>query len=526
MTTVGGREPLVSPTVHVVGLALVFLAPGLLVSALIEWGSSTSHDEWALVIAAAICLAVGWALRSATVLGDDVRAVSVFSIVAWTWTASSVFGALPFVLGDMFTWSQWDSALFESVSGFSCTGSTVLSDIEANGRGVLMWRQMTQWYGGMGMVVLAVSVLPYLGVGGLALMTAEAPGHSSDRLAPRVSETAQRLWLVYTGITAAIALALWISPGPNLYDAVAHALATAATGGFSPYNASVGHFDSAIVELVLVAGMIVCGISFALHYRAAVGDLGVYGRSSETRTYLGILAIATAVVTVINWRQGLGSFGLSLRDGVFNVATLGTSTGFGNVRADGIGDFVLWGGAAQMVLLGLMIVGGCVGSTAGGSKVYRTLIGAKHLQREIRRLRHRQGVFPIKLGTEPVPEDIVASAFGFVILFLTLVLAGTIAVSATGADLITSTSGVISAMSNMGPGLGEAGPTSNFLVFNRPARALLMALMLIGRLEIYAVMLMFASGVRRYRRLRRGPEPARAIGALGSRRTSRGGQVS
>ncbi len=503
-----------SPTTHVVGLALLFLTPGLLIAAAIEWGSSTSHDEWPLVFSAIICAAVGGTLHRFTTLGDDVRTVSIFSIVAWTWLACSVFGALPYLFGSMFDWSQWDGALFESISGFSCTGSTVLSDIEANGRGVLMWRQLTQWYGGMGMVVLAVTVLPYLGVGGLALMTAEAPGHSSDRLAPRVSETARRLWMVYCGITAAVAAAIWALPGANLYDGVAHGLTTAATGGFSPYNSSAGHFDSAAIEAVLIVGMVICGISFTLHYRFAAGDHRSYFRSFETIAYLRILLTAFAILAVINWQQDLGAFGTVVRDSAFTTATLGSSTGFGNVRPDGIGNFVLWGGAAQIVLLVLMAVGGCVGSTSGGLKVFRLLIGTRHLGREVRRLRHPKGVFPLKLGRDAVPEDIVASAFGFLILFFGLVLGGALLVSATGTDLLTSASASISAMSNMGPGLGEAGPTANFTVFTRPGRLILAALMLIGRLEIYAVMLMFASSARRYNQGRRRLAERRSSGRV------------
>ncbi|MGI9623261.1 MAG: TrkH family potassium uptake protein [Acidimicrobiales bacterium] len=496
-------QPVESPTTHVVGLALMMLVPGMLFAAIIEWRSARSDDEWALIISAVVCLAVGASLHRSTRLGDDIRKVSVFSIVAWTWLVSSMFGALPYLLGSMFTWGEWDSALFESVSGFSCTGSTVLSDIEAHGRGVLMWRQLTQWYGGMGMVVLAVTVLPYLGVGGLALMTAEAPGHSSDRLAPRVSETARRLWLVYSGITVAVAAAIWVLPDTSLYDGVAHGLTTAATGGFSPYNDSVGHFDSFAVELVLIVGMVICGISFAIHYRFISGDRRSYLRSAETRTYLLLLLSAFAITAIINWRQGLAGFATALRDSAFTAATLGSSTGFGNVRTDGIGNFVTWGGAAQIVLLVLMVIGGCVGSTAGGSKVFRSMIGIKHLGREMRRLRHPNGVFPIKLGRDPVPEEIVASAFGFLILFFGFVVAGTLLVAATGSDVLTSASASISAMSNMGPALGEAGPTANFLVFDRPARMILAALMLIGRLEIYAVMLMLASSARHYRRAHR-----------------------
>lgn len=494
--------PVESPTLQVVGLALVFLTPGLLIAAAIEWASTTSHDEWALVVTAVIAFGVGSALRRVSRLGPDVRAVSVFSIVAWSWIACSFVGALPYVLGSMFTWGSFDGALFESISGFSCTGSTVLDDVEAHGRGVLMWRQMTQWYGGMGMVVLAVTVLPYLGVGGLALMTAEAPGHSSDRLAPRVSETARRLWIIYCGITVAVACALWAAPGPNLHDAVGHALTTAATGGFSTYNASAGHFDSLLVEVILVVGMILCGMNFALHFRVLSGDRGAWRRSADTRLYLWIIALGTAVVTALNWGQGLASFGTSLRDSSFNVVTLATSTGFGNVRPDGIGDFVLWGAASQLILLAIMVVGGCVGSTAGGAKTYRVLIGWRHVRRELRRLRHPDGVFPVKLGTQVVSESIVASALAFVGLFASIVVLGTLCVAATGAEPLTAASGVISAMSNMGPALGEAGPTSNFTEFTRPARMMLALIMLIGRLEITAVLLMFASSARALRRVR------------------------
>ncbi|MFN3217459.1 MAG: TrkH family potassium uptake protein [Acidimicrobiales bacterium] len=503
MVSTSVEGPIESPTLQVVGLALVFLTPGLLIASAIEWASTTSHDEWALLATAAIAFVVGTALRRVSRLGPDVRAVSVFSIVAWSWIACSLVGALPYVFGSMFTWSTFDSALFESISGFSCTGSTVLTDIEAHGRGVLMWRQMTQWYGGMGMVVLAVTVLPYLGVGGLALMTAEAPGHSSDRLAPRVSETARRLWTIYCGITVVVALALWAAPGPNLHDAVAHALTTAATGGFSPYNSSAGHFDSLLVELILVTGMVVCGMSFALHYRVLTGDRFAWFRAADTRLYLWTIAIATAIVTLLNWGQDLAPFGVSLRDSLFNVVTLATSTGFGNVRPDGIGDFVLWGAASQLILLGIMVVGGCVGSTAGGAKGYRVLIGWRHVRRELRRLRHPNGVFPVKLGAQVVPETIVASALAFVGLFASILIIGTLAVTATGAEPLMAASGVISAMSNMGPALGEAGPTSNFTVFERPARMILAVIMLIGRLEITAVLLMFASSARAVRDLRR-----------------------
>ena len=491
--------PREAPTVHIVGLALIFLAPGMLFAAAIEWASPTSHDEIALVLAALVSAGIGAAMRFTTSAGTDVSAASVFSIVAWSWIASSVVGALPYVFGSMFTWSQWDGALFEAASGFSCTGSTVLADIERNGRGILMWRQLTQWYGGMGVVVLAVSVLPYLGVGGLALMTAEAPGPASDRLAPRVSDTARRLWVLYAQTTLAVLIALWVLPGVDLYDATAHAFSTTATGGFSTYNASIGHFDSLAVELVLVVAMLYCGISFALHYRFLRGERRVYLRSADTLLYGAITAGAFLLATVILLDEG-AAFGHSLRDVAFTVATLGSSTGFGNVTGpDSIADFAAWPPAAQIVALALMVVGGCTGSTAGGLKTFRVYVGAKHVVREIRKLEHPRGVFPLKLGPDVVPEAIVASVLGLIGLFFGFALAGTVILAFMGVDLLPAASGAISAMSNMGPALGDAGPTSNFLVYPRPGRLVLAALMLIGRLEISAIVLMFAAALRSYR---------------------------
>ena len=508
-----------APTVHVVGLSLLFLVPGLLFALSIEWASTTSHDEFALLLTIVVAVVLGLALWLPTQPGGQIATSSVFSAVAFSWIACSVVGALPYVVGSMFEWREFDSALFEAVSGFSATGSTVLSDIESHGRGILMWRQVTQFYGGMGMVVLAVTVLPALGVGGLALMTAEAPGTASDRLAPRVTETARTLWKLYVGITAVVIALLWIIPGPSLYDAVAHALTTSSTGGFSPYNSSVGHFDSWLVEIVIVVGLFLCGMNFALHHRALRGDVGAYRRSSDTRAYIVITLGAIVVATLVNWmvdvRDTAGnlldvSFAGSLRDASFNVVTLASSGGFGNARgADSLGNYVLWAPQLQILLLLIMVIGGSVGSTAGGAKVFRAEVGFKHAIRAIRRIRHPRGVLPIKLGEQSVPADIVHRVIGFLTTFLLITGIGAMLVAATGAPVLESISASISAMSNMGPALGDAGPTSNFLVFSRPARGVLAVLMMIGRLELFAVLLMFATPARslrnaKARRQRRG----------------------
>lgn len=493
----------VAPTVHVVGLSVLMLVPGLLLAFAVEWGSSTSHDEWALLLAVIVALAVGGALWFPTSVGRSISSRGVFSAVAFSWIACSLVGAVPYVAGSMFPWRRFDDAIFEAVSGFSATGSTVLADIERNGAGILMWRQITQFYGGMGMVVLAVTVLPVLGVGGLSLMSAEAPGLTSDRLAPRVSETARMLWKIYLGITLVVIAALWIAPGPNLYDAVAHALTTTSTGGFSPYNSSVGHFDSWLVETIIVVGLFVCAVNFTLHHRALQGDFRSYARSADARLYAYITFGAVAFATMFNWLQTVRDtngdvmetgFGGALRDSTFSVVSLATSGGFGNARGpDSLGNYVLWSPPLQLVLLLVMVIGGSIGSTAGGAKVFRIQVAYSYAIRSVRRLRHPASVTPVKLGQVPVPHDVVHRVIGFLTTFLAITLLGTLLVSATGAPFKESISASISAMSNMGPALGEAGPTSNFSVFTRPARAVLAVLMMIGRLELFAVLLMFAT---------------------------------
>ena len=464
------ESPIDSPTLNMMGLALAFLSPGLFLAGMVEWFSGNSHNEWALFASAGISLNIGLTLRTLTEIPEEVKPLSMFSMVAWSWVACSLMGSLPYLWGGVFPWAKFDSALFESISGFSTSGSTVLEDIESLGKGMLLWRQLTQWYGGMGMIVLATAVLPRLGVGGLALMSAEAPGHKSDMFRATATKTAKTLWAVYLGTTLLIAVALWITPGPTLFDAITHAVSSAATGGFSTYNSSIGHFDSLAVEIIIIVSTIFCAISYTLHYRAFTQrDKSVWFRSSETRVFLGVTFTTALLVTLINAFGDLGSLPTVIRDSVFNVVALATSTGFGNVRADGVGDFVLWGASTQILLLFLMTVGGTTGSTAGGMKVFRLQIGLKALKRELRLFEHPKGIFQIKMGKEPVQERIVASALAFVALYISFVILGTVAIAALGNDLVTSASGAISAMSNMGPALCDAGPTSNYLAFSRPS---------------------------------------------------------
>lgn len=495
-----------APTIHVAGIAVLLLVPGLLLSLVIEWASSTSHEEIPLLVTAIFAAAIGITTIKTTTIKETMAPAGVFAAVGWSWVVCSVIGALPYVLGSMFAWHQFDYALFESVSGFSATGSTVLSDIEANGRGILMWRQITQFYGGMGMVVLAVTILPLLGVGGLSLISAEAPGVSTDRLSQRASATARVMWSLYLGITASIALLLWAIAGLSPYDAFAHSLTATSTGGFSPNNASLGHYDSVAAEVIIGVGILICAFSFTLHFKALRGDVRSYWRSAEARAYLALVIGAISIATLINWlgtvKDTAGNvlevgFGGALRDSFFTVATLSSCAGFGNARgADSLGNYVLWNPGLQVMLLLLMILGGSSGSTAGGAKIFRVYVGVKHAIRSIQRVRHPRMVKPLRLGEVVLSHSIERKVIGYLTVFAAITLAGTVALAATGLALVESISAVITAMSGVGPGLGALGPTESFLAVPRLGRLILCALMLIGRLELFAMLLMFAAPIR------------------------------
>jgi trk system potassium uptake protein TrkH len=292
-----------------------------------------------------------------------------------------------------------------------------------------------------------------------------------------------------------MALALLVS-GLSLFDAVSYAFTTVSTGGLTPHAASVGQFDSVLVEVVLQVGMMLGAMNFTLHWLALRGHPSAYWRNGEWRLFIGLTAIAIALVTVIN-SEGLTDVGHGLRNASFNVVSLITSTGFGNVSADNPGaDFALWASSAQIVLLFLMLCGAMTGSTSGGVKVLRIQVMSRFARRELLRARQPRAVVPLRTGSTAVAEHIVARIVGFVLLYVVLAGGGTILVAALGSDLVTASSGVASAIGNMGPALGEAGPTSTFLVFTRPARAVLMVLMLVGRLELYAVTLAIVAAPR------------------------------
>jgi trk system potassium uptake protein TrkH len=488
-----------STVLHMVGLALLFAAAGMALSTAVDLVAG-GDEAGALALSTTVTTGAGLLLWRGTGVPARVPTASAFAAVSWTWIVVSLFGALPYALSGVLP--RLDEALFESVSGFTATGSTVIFPIEDQSLGLLFWRQLTQWYGGMGMIVLAVAVLPFLGVGGLELIRAEAPGETADRLAPRVSGTAKRLWAVYAGLTMVIAVALLLTGemapqgggiGRHVFDAVSHALTALATGGYSPYDTSINAFDSAVVEAVLIVGMLLGAINFTLHWRAFQGEPRAYWRSAELRTFLAILGFAVAAVWALNVADGL-AVGRSLRASLFTAVSLMTTTGFGTA------DFAQWVPAAQLILLYLMVSGAMIGSTSGAVKVIRVRIMAAHARRELQRVLHGHRVQAVKLGATPVAESIVSRIAGFMVLYMLIAGLGVLALGTLGADLPTSAGSVATAMGGVGPGLGDTGPAANFLEITRPARGVMMVLMLLGRLEIFPVLLMFAAVTRSGRR--------------------------
>ncbi len=479
-TSFGGNDRRTPNTpAHITGIALLAVAGGILVSTAVEaaYGDPGTHE---LLASAGIVATTGFAMWRTTTTPARISRATAFASATSVWLGISAAGAVPFLLTGLLP--NLELAFFESVSGFTATGATVLSPIEGNGHGVLFFRQMTQWFGSMGMVVLAVAVLRTLGVGGMQLLSAEAPGPTVDRLAPRVAETAKHLWTLYVALTLAGTIAL-LAVGVGPYDAISHAMTGIATGGFSPHDASIGYFDSVAVEIVIMAIMFVGAVNFALmFYAARHRNLRPVLANAEFRFYAAIAAGATTFITgvlVVNDGEAIPT---ALRGAAFNVVSLMSTCGFGTA------DFVQWAPAAQLVLLFLMVTGAMAGSTSGAVKLFRIQVALKHAAREIRRVRHPRGVFPIRLGQTSVGERIVAGILGFVMLYFVLAVAGVVILAFLGADLPTAAGSIATAMGGVGPGLGETGPASNFLALNTPQRVVMDLYMILGRLELIPVL--------------------------------------
>lgn len=470
-----------APVLHVVGIVLALGSTGMIAAAIVE-AIDGGPDVATLASCGVVVGGIGVALWRTTTLPDRFRAVEVFLVVTASWLALSIAGALPYVLTGAV--ERVDDALFESVSGLTTTGATVLRPIEDTSAGVLFWRSVSQWFGGMGVIVLVVAVLPVIGRG-MDLLRAEAPGPSGERLTPRVRDTARRLWGVYVGFTGALIVAYAVA-GMSAYDAVTHTFTTVSTGGFSPYSRSIAHFDSAAIEWIAVIAMLLAGGSFALYYRALRRQWRPLWRSTEVHVYVGIVVVASAIALIANQDDaGLGHD--AVRGAAFNVTSVVSTTGYATQ------DFGGWAQAAQVVLLLLMPLGGMAGSTAGGIKTLRLCAISSYATRAARRQLHPRLVRPIRVGETTLDEETASRVMGFLVFALAILTAATMLVAVSGADLVTSFSTAATTFGNVGPGLGDVGPSADFLAVSPLARWTAMLSMLLGRLEIFPVLLALAA---------------------------------
>jgi trk system potassium uptake protein TrkH len=432
-------------------------------------------------------------------------------MVSLTWLAVGMVGTLPYLIAGTGTIAHPVDALFESMSGFTTTGATVLGNIgtEHHDHSILLWRQLTQWLGGMGIVVLAVAILPELSVGGAQLMDAEAPGPGIEKLTPRIRSTARVLWLAYLGFTVLEFLLLYglylggFADNMHFYNAISHALTTLPTGGFSPEARSIEAF-SAAVQWVIIPFMIVAGTNFALFWKALRGDWTVFGRDSEFRFYAGVLAVVTALVAGLLYSgQGLaetpgiapivGELEDSVRQALFQVVAIVTTTGYASM------DFNTWSVPAKYALLFAMFIGGSAGSTGGGIKIIRWLVILKSIKRELFSTVHPEAVKPVRLGGRALDEDALRGIHAFTLVYLVIFFVGTLLVLTTSwawgyeIGLLDGLSATASSIGNVGPGFGAVGPMESYYNFPVVPKLLLVFLMWIGRLEILPVFVLLTS---------------------------------
>lgn len=481
---------------HVVGIILIAMAVALAATGATSW-LIADPSSWAFLASAGLTGVLGYALYRSTTLERELTVREGYAVVSLAWLAVGIAGAIPYLLTGV-TGSPV-AALFESVSGFTTTGATIFGQVEVLPRSILFWRALTQWMGGMGIIVLGIAILPFLGVGGMQLFRAEVPGPTPERLAPRIRQTATLLWYVYGGLTAALVV-LFLLGGMSMFDAVTHAFTTLSTGGFSTRDASLAAFDSSYIQYVTILFMYLAGVNFTLHFRAVNGR-PAYWRDPEWRFFTLIVSGSVAIIfgsTLLQGAAGTGGLEGAFRDALFQVVSIATTTGFVTH------DYELWPAGAAFLLLLLMFMGGMAGSTAGGMKAMRHYILFRQGLAELRRSLHPRAVVTTRLGTRVVRESTLLRVMAFALFFILLFTMGSFALALLGHDFLTSIGAAAASIGNIGPGLGAVGPVDNYGWMDPISHLVLILLMLAGRLEIFTVLLLFHPDLwRRYGRGRR-----------------------
>jgi trk system potassium uptake protein TrkH len=461
----------VALTLHIIGsflkyLSLAYIFPLL---AAVYYGENWQIFLYALLLT----LGVGLILQFRFKTDREIERADGFTIVAFTWLLIPVFGMIPY----LFLGLHPVDALFEAVSGFTTTGASILNVVEALPKSALLWRSLTQWLGGMGVIALFIAILPRLGVGGSQLFDREATGPMPERIRPRFATTARTLWTIYAAFTGAEIVFLHLLSKLPLFDSICVSLTTLSTGGFTPTTASIGAYANPLAEYIVIFFMFLGGTNFLIHYQFFRGNFKIL-RDEEFRLYVILLLVATGLLIV---SQGLGSF----RDALFQAVSIMTCTGFSTA------NFAVWAFGGQMVLLTLMFIGACGGSTGGGLKVSRVLTLVKHTGVMMRRAISPNAVIPLKYNRRPLPDGVVRDVISFVFLYLLVAISATIALSFLGLNMQTSLSAVATCMANCGPGLGTVGPASNFALLPAAGKSILIVCMWLGRLELFTIFMIF-----------------------------------
>lgn len=436
--------------------------------------------EWiAFLVSALLTIIVGGLLILYFRNNEEVRHREGFAIVTFGWFLASFFGSLPYLLTG--TFHKFTDAFFESASGFTTTGASVIIDIELITNGILLWRSLTNWLGGMGIVVLFVALLSILGSDAMQIFKAEIPGPVPEKIKPRIHETARVLWMTYIALTVILFFLLWLF-GMNFFDAITHTFSTIATGGFSTKNASIEAFTSPVLHWIIIIFMFLGGANFALFYQALKGkSLKVFWKNEEFLFYFGIILLAVLLVSA---NLFFSNQAVSFTDIVFQAVSM-TSTGYSTV------DLNLWPVFAQMVLIGLMFVGGCSSSTGGSIKVGRHLALLKYTALEFKRLIHPRAVITLKLNHKPLPINTIISIYQFFFLYMFFSVMGVLALGFFGIDFLTSVYAVAASLSNVGAGLGTISTTGSLAYLSNPVKLILVFLMFLGRLELYTILVLF-----------------------------------
>lgn len=470
-------------TLHLVGVLTIFL--GLTMALPLLFGIYY-HDESVTPILKSMIATVGSGLLLYFLFrGSREKIMSHregMGVVAIGWTAAGFFGALPYYWGGVF--STFSDSFFESISGFTTTGASVLTNIETVSRGFLFWRSLTHWLGGMGIIVLSLAILPFLGIGGMQLYKAEVPGPVPDKLKPRIRDTAMVLWKVYVLFSAAETLLLMLG-GMDLFDALCHTFGTMATGGFSTHTLSIGSYQSPYVDTVIIVFMLFAGINFSLHYRFLKGESLSFWRNSEFRFFIGAVTIFFLVVTFNIYHTVYETFSEAIRYGAFQVISIITTTGYSTA------DYERWPSLSQNILLFCMFLGASAGSTGGGMKCLRIMLLLKHSYKQLFHLIHPHAVTQVKLGGKPVSNEVLHSIWGYFMLYLGLFVLCAFLLAAMRVDVVTSFAAAAATIGNIGPGLGMVGPMDNYVHIPVLGKWVLILSMLLGRLEIYTILILF-----------------------------------